>query len=122
MTVYNIKIGALPWVSGEEFNFRYQSDYVTQGNMWEHDIYHSWQVVSCRHGIIISANNTCNVCFSKHCNALLSYGNFVILLQFSIFAGSVMFKTFTESYQMTYIILKHRIKENVNVNSVTTPS
>ena len=54
--------------------------------------------------------------------ALLLYGNFVIFLQSSIFAGSVMFKTFTESYQMIYIILKHRIKENVDVNSVTTPS
>ena len=30
MTVYLTKRGALPWVSGEEFNFRYQSDYVTQ--------------------------------------------------------------------------------------------
>ena len=58
MTVYNTKRGALPWVSGEEFNFRYQSDYVTQGNMWGRDIYYSWQVVSenCRHGIVLSVN------------------------------------------------------------------
>ena len=124
MTVYNTKKGALSWVSGEEFNFRYQSDYVTQGNMWGHVIYYSWQVVSenCRHGIVISANNTCIVCFSKYCYALLLYGNFVILHQCSIFASSVMFNTFTESYKMTYITLKHRIKENVDVNSVTTPS
>ena len=124
MTVYDTKRGALPWVSGKEFNFRYQSDYVTQGNMWGHDIYYSWQVASenCRHGIVISANKTCGVCFSKYCYALLLYGNFVILLQCSIFASSAMFKTFTESYNMAYIILKHRIKENADVNSVTTPS
>ena len=54
--------------------------------------------------------------------ALLLYGNFVILLQSSILAGSVMFKTLTVSYQMTYTILKHRIKENADVYSVTTPS
>ena len=61
---------------------------------------------------------------SKYCYALLLYGNFVIiiLLQSGVFAGSVMFKTFTESYQMTYTILKHRLKENADVNSVTTPS
>ena len=124
MTVYNTKRGALTGVSGEEFNFCYQSDYVTQGNMWGHDIYYSWQVVSenCRHGIVISANNTCIVCFSKYCFALLLYDNFVILLQCSIFASSVMFKTFTKSYKMKYIILKHRIKEHGDVNSVTTPS
>ena len=45
---------------------------------------------------------------------------FVIFLQSSIFAGSVILKTFTESYQMTYVILKHRIKENADVNSVIT--
>ena len=89
-----------------------------------HDIYYSWQVVSenCRHGIVISANNTCIVCVIKYCYALVLYGNFVILLQSSKFAGPVMFKTFKESYQMTYIILKHRIKENAGVNSVITPS
>ena len=124
MTVYNTKRRAVPWGSGEEFNFRYQSDYVTQGNMWGHDIYYVLQVVSenCRHGIVISANNTCIVCFSKYCYALLLHGSFVILLQSSILAGSEMFKTFTESYQMTYIILKHTIKENADMNSVTTPS
>ena len=93
--------------------------------MWGHDIYYLWQVVSenCRHGIVISENSTCIICFSKYCYALLLFSNFVILLQSSIFAGSVMFKTFTESYQMTYIILKHRIKENADVNSVKrTPS
>ena len=115
---------ALPWVSGEEFNFRYQNDYFAQGNVWGHDIYYSWQIISenCSHGIVISANNTRIVCFSKYCYALLLYGNFVIFLQSSIFASSVMFKTFTESYQMAYVILKHRIKENAVVNSVTTPS
>ena len=124
MTVYNTKRGALPWVSGEEFNFRYQSDYVTQGNMWGHDIYYSWQVISenCRHAIVTSDSDSCIICFSKYCNALLLYGNFVILLQCSIFASSAMFKTFTGSYKTTYIILKHRIKENADVNSVTTPS
>ena len=92
--------------------------------MWGLDIYYSWQVVSenCGHDIVISANNPYIVCFSKYCYALLLYGNFVILLQCSIFASSVMFKTFTESYKMTYIILKHRIKENADVNSVTKPS
>ena len=92
-----------------------------------HAIYYLWQAVNenCRHGTVISAKNTCIgciVCFSKYCYSSLLYGNFVILLQPSIFADSVMFKTFTESYQMTYIILKHRIKENADVNSVTTPS
>ena len=79
--------------------FRYQSDYVTQGNLWVHDIYYSWQIVSenCKHAIVISANNTCIVCFSKYRCALLLYNNFVMLLQSSIFAGSIMLKTFTES-------------------------
>ena len=90
--------------------------------MWGHDIYYSWQVVreNCRQGILISANNACIVCFSKYCYALLLSGDFVILLLSRKFA--VMFKTFTESYQTTYIISKHCIKENADVNSVTMPS
>ena len=61
---------------------------------------------------------------SQYCYALLLCGNFVIiiLLQSGTYMDSVMFKTFTEFYHMTYIILKHRIKENADVNSVTTPS
>ena len=77
---------------------------------------------NCRHGIVINANKIGIVCFSKYYYALLCT---VILLYFfnvNIFASSVMFKTFTESYKMTYIILKHRIKETADVNSETTPS
>ena len=59
---------------------------------------------------------------SKYCYASLLYGYFVILFQSGIFAGSVILKTFIESYQMTYIIFKHKIKEDADVNSVTTPS
>ena len=97
MTVYNNQNGS----STTGFRGSYQSDYVTQGKMI--DIYYSWQVVSenCRHGIVISKNNTCIVYLGKYCYVLLLYGNFVIPLQSSIFASLVMFKTFTESYQMT---------------------
>ena len=98
--------------------------YNNKVTMLQHYIYYPWQIVSetCRHGIVISANNTCIVFFRKYRCALLLYNNFVILLQSSIFAGSVMFKTLTESKQMTYFIVKHRIKENADVNFVTTPS
>ena len=86
MTDYNTKRGALPWVSGEEFNFRYQSDYVTQGNMWGHDIYYSWQVVSenCRHGLVISAKNTFaseNIFMHCFCTVILLYFFNVVYLQ-----------------------------------------